>query len=105
MYWDMRVCDWDLGKKPLKASSQKALADLTWGQLHQAGYIQFKQNTSARPYKRALCLIARVFLQHANMEQWQLPRDVDPTADEFSYMSNDERAQDTIRWLHTVAAS
>lgn len=105
MYWDMRVCDWDLGKKPLKASSQKALADLTWGQLHQAGYIQFKQNTSARPYKRALCLMARVFLQYANLEQWQLPRDVDPTADEFSYMSNDERTESTLKWLQVVAAS
>lgn len=99
-YSHQRVRDWPLGKKPLKSITQHRLGDMTWGDLHATAQLQFLPTQCGRPYRRALCFMARMALLNSSMQSWVRPDDVDSQADKFDYMSEDGKIEATIAWIN-----
>lgn len=96
-----RLQDWACSRNPLKRLSTTELGDLTWGQLHDTARITFC--STGRPYKRALSLMARMFLMNATLLHWVMPEGVDPQSSEFSYASDDTKTESTVAWLQAVS--
>jgi len=101
-YSHQRIQDWPLGKKPLKSITQHRLGDMTWGDLHATARLQFLPTQCGRPYRRALCFMARMALLNSSMQSWVRPDDVDSQADEFDYMSEDGKIEATIAWINDL---
>ena len=89
-------------KPPLKSVSSKALGDLTWGELHASGELHFLPGQYNRPYRRALCFMAKMALMNSRLESWDRPEDVDSAATEFEYMSDEGKVAATTAWVESL---
>lgn len=73
---------------------------MTWGHLHATGQLQFLPGNAGRPYRRALCFMAHMALLSSSQRSLVRPDDVDSQADEFDYMSEDGKIEETVAWIN-----
>jgi hypothetical protein len=96
---DTRLVDHP-GARQLKRDTQRALGDLTFGQLN-GKQLMDPVTADKRPFRRALCFMAHVYRKLAEADHWSVPSDaLDDQV--YDYWSEFDFRSKVENWLATI---